>query len=198
MVKPSKDADRSARFAKADGKQDPIRFAAAPMRVADNAEKAMNALVLREGIEVGALAAAPENRLHNSERFEQARKNATIPLHDAARGKAEAEKVKPAVAPAPDMPAGPAPMAAGPGQIKKKGAAVMPSRVEYFHQHVPNLRADTLLWHPTLWLEQGNAEVHFDIASGQATYRVLLLAHGPSGRFGFFETRLDVPAVGGR
>jgi hypothetical protein len=64
--------------------------------------------------------------------------------------------------------------------------------VQYFHQHVPNWQSDTLLWHPTLWLADGSAEVRFDFASGNATYRVLLLGHSPTGRFGFYERRLDV------
>ena len=51
--------------------------------------------------------------------------------------------------------------------------------VEYFHQHVPNLQSDTLLWHPNLWLATAAGEVHFDVGSGQTTYRVLLLGHGP-------------------
>jgi hypothetical protein len=62
---------------------------------------------------------------------------------------------------------------------------------EFAHVHTPGLLADTLLWHPTLWLENGAGEVHFEVGSGQATYRVLLLGHTPTGRFGFFETRLD-------
>jgi hypothetical protein len=64
--------------------------------------------------------------------------------------------------------------------------------VQYFYQFVPNVQSDTLLWSPTLWLPDGNAAVRFDFASGSATYRVLLLAHSPTGRFGFYETRLDV------
>jgi hypothetical protein len=63
---------------------------------------------------------------------------------------------------------------------------------EYYHQHVQNVPADTLLWHPNLWLPDGQGEVHFDIGAGNVTYRVLLLGHGPNGRFGFYETRIDV------
>ncbi len=66
----------------------------------------------------------------------------------------------------------------------------------YTYQYGPNLGTDTLYWHPTLWLPEGRAEVQFDMAAGQATYRVLLLGHCPAGRFGFYEMRLDVPEVG--
>src|SRR5262249_8801365 len=56
----------------------------------------------------------------------------------------------------------------------------------------PDLVTDTLLWHPNLWLADGSAEIRFVIGAGDATYRVLLLGHSPTGRFGFFEKRLDV------
>ena len=85
----------------------------------------------------------------------------------------------------------PVPAAAPKAKMMARGGR----RLEYAHEHVPNLAADTLLWHPALKLENGSATVRFDIASGQATYRVLLLGHGPNGRFGFFETRLDVAGV---
>jgi hypothetical protein len=64
--------------------------------------------------------------------------------------------------------------------------------VEYAHKQENGPSSDTLLWRPTLWLANGSADVPFDIGAGNATYRVLLLGHGPSGRFGFYETRLDV------
>ena len=64
--------------------------------------------------------------------------------------------------------------------------------MQFAHQYAPELLSDTLLWRPTLWLEGGDIEVHFGIASGNATYRVLLLGHNRTGRFGFYETRLDV------
>ncbi len=67
--------------------------------------------------------------------------------------------------------------------------------VEYAHPYAPGLYSDTLLWHPALWIANGAGEVRFDIASGQTTYRVLLLGHSTTGRFGFFETRLDVLPV---
>ncbi|HZZ78939.1 MAG TPA: zf-HC2 domain-containing protein, partial [Gemmataceae bacterium] len=62
---------------------------------------------------------------------------------------------------------------------------------EFAHIHTPGLLADTLLWHPNLWLENGVGDVRFEVGSGQVTYRVLLLGHSANGRFGFFETRLD-------
>lgn len=82
----------------------------------------------------------------------------------------------------------------------KKGEAMKAEKIadrpeadtQYAYEFEPNLLADTLLWRPTLWLEAGSADVRFDIAAGSATYRVLLLGHTPTGRFGFYETRLDV------
>ena len=69
-------------------------------------------------------------------------------------------------------------------------------RIEYFHQYVAQLAGRHPPMAPAAQAGAGRAaEVHFDIASGQATYRVLLLGHGPSGRFGFYETRLDVPGT---
>ena len=62
---------------------------------------------------------------------------------------------------------------------------------EYAHLYADVL-TDTLLWHPNLWLANGDAEIRFDIGGGNATYRVLLLGHSATGRFGFYETRLDV------
>jgi hypothetical protein len=85
----------------------------------------------------------------------------------------------------------PAPPKAEPEKAKKL-AKELRDGVQYFHQHVPNWQSDTLLWHPTLWLADGKAEVRFDFASGNATYRVLLLGHSPTGRLGFYERRLDV------
>jgi hypothetical protein len=88
--------------------------------------------------------------------------------------------VEPKVQPAP------------PKATREKPANKARDGVQYFHQHVPNWQSDTLLWHPTLWLGDGSADVRFDFASGNATYRVLLLGHSPTGRFGFYERRLDV------
>jgi hypothetical protein len=75
------------------------------------------------------------------------------------------------------------------------GAAQKLVGVEYAHPYAPGLYSDTLLWHPALWIADGSGEVRFDIGSGQTTYRVLLLGHSTTGRFGFFETRLDVLPV---
>ena len=87
---------------------------------------------------------------------------------------------------------------AGGGPAKVVPARSGPAAVEreFAHVHVPGLPADTLLWHPNLWLKAGVGEVHFEVGSGQATYRVLLLGHGPDGRLGFFETRLDATGSG--
>lgn len=67
---------------------------------------------------------------------------------------------------------------------------------EFAYEHSPDLAFDTLLWHPSLWLPDGRGEVRFDLAAGQASYRLLILGHGPTGRFGYFEKHLDVPAAG--
>ena len=87
-----------------------------------------------------------------------------------------------------------APAAAGvnipPKAPTPRGDSVAVER-EFAHVHTPGLLADTLLWHPTLWLENGAGEVRFEVGSGQTTYRVLLLGHSPTGRLGIFETRLD-------
>jgi hypothetical protein len=89
------------------------------------------------------------------------------------------------------VPAGPGGLGGGgPKPPVARGGAAAVER-EFAHVHTPGLLADTLLWHPTLWLANGAGEVHFEVGSGQASYRVLLLGHTPSGRFGFFETRLD-------
>jgi hypothetical protein len=87
-------------------------------------------------------------------------------------------------------PMAPNPMAKGAGDKQKK--MLQGAGREYYHQHVQNVLTDTLLWHPNLLLRDGEAEIRFDIGDGNATYRVLLLGHGPNGRFGFYETRLDV------
>lgn len=113
----------------------------------------------------------------------------------AAAGAKKKEGVAPASAPVTGAAGG-----GGAGGAGIGAANVAPRRApvqrEFAHVHAPGLLADTLLWHPTLWLANGNGEVQFDVGSGQATYRVLLLGHDPAGRLGFFETRLDVPGAG--
>jgi len=47
----------------------------------------------------------------------------------------------------------------------------------------------TLLWHPNLRLEQGQAQVAFDVPSVPTTYRVLIFGHDAEGRIGFHENR---------
>jgi len=92
-------------------------------------------------------------------------------------------------------PAVPTPPAGGGPETKadaKKTAREQADAWQYAHQHAPELCADTLLWRPTLVLQNGSVDLHFDIAAGDATYRVLILAHTRNGQFGFFETRLDV------
>ncbi len=50
----------------------------------------------------------------------------------------------------------------------------------------------TLLWHPQLRLEQGQAGIAFDVPKTAATYRILVYGHTGDGRFGFAERRIDV------
>lgn len=148
-----------------------------------------NELVMNFARDRGESAALAKRRNMAAEnidlqnRFEQARAAlaaAPGPEHKAAK-----------ITPAPAKPDAP-PTKAG---IDRGGAR----QLEYPFQNGPNSIGDTLLWHPTLFLANGSAEVRFDIAPGQATtYRVLLLGHSPTGRFGFYETRLDVPAYIGR
>jgi hypothetical protein len=89
--------------------------------------------------------------------------------------------------------ASPPPAAKGNGGPNPQPPGGSPTPWSFEYAAAPKSAADTLLWHPTLWLPNGSADVRFDMGSGQATYRVLLLGHGPTGRLGFFETRLDVP-----
>lgn len=91
------------------------------------------------------------------------------------------QKVDPVHPPVPNQP------------LPAKKAA---EEVEYGYTHTRELYADTLFWNPTLWTADGTAEFRFDVANGLATYRLLLLGHSPSGRFGFYEGRLDVLPAG--
>jgi hypothetical protein len=47
----------------------------------------------------------------------------------------------------------------------------------------------TLLWHPNLRLELGQAQVAFDVPAVPTTYRVLIFGHDADGRIGFHENR---------
>jgi len=106
----------------------------------------------------------------------------TTPPKPAAKGgKAKSVQVAPTPPPKMDVPV--APLAAA-------------DEVEYAFQYAPKTFADTLLWHPRLQLVNGQGDVRFDIPTGQASYRVLLLGHTPTGRFGFYESRVDVHGVG--
>ncbi len=161
-------------------------------------EPAARALFARDRSEVVALA-APTTQANNngvvSERYPKALEDAKV-FPQSSFKEAEAGGAGGGIKPATIAN----PPAAAPhfGAAKEKKMNSMARRRDFAYDFVPNLQADTLLWHPTLWLPDGSAEVRFDIAAGQATYRVLLLGHSPTGRFGFYETRLDVPAVVGR
>jgi hypothetical protein len=50
----------------------------------------------------------------------------------------------------------------------------------------------TLLWHPHLRLDQGQASVAFDVPRTPASYRVLIYGHTEDGRLGFHEQRVEV------
>jgi len=51
---------------------------------------------------------------------------------------------------------------------------------------------NTLLWHPTLFSPNGEAQVSFDLSQNLGKYRILLYANSPSGRLGFYEGQLEV------
>jgi Putative zinc-finger len=51
---------------------------------------------------------------------------------------------------------------------------------------------DTLLWHPNLYAQNGDAEVSFDLSQIQTTYRILIYANSPDGRLGFYEGTINV------
>jgi hypothetical protein len=88
----------------------------------------------------------------------------------------------------PNIPAPPSKPPAGGGPE----AELKNDDRQFAYEKSPHLLTDTLLWQPALWLANGNADVPFVLGAGDATYRVLLLGHSPTGRFGFFEQRLDV------
>jgi hypothetical protein len=166
-----------------DGKKaaDDVKMAALALQ-----EKMARAFVIRDQSES---ADRLRSNLGNTNlEFFQSRAASTLTPKTAADGKQE-----------PDPKKSPDPI---PPQAKNDGKPAMAKennqqdRIEYAHKHVPNLFADTLLWHPSLLAVKGQAEVRFEIASGQASYRVLVLGHTPSGRFGFYETTLDVLATG--
>lgn len=50
----------------------------------------------------------------------------------------------------------------------------------------------TLLWHPQLRLDKGQASVAFDVPKTPASYRVLIYGHTDDGRLGFYEQRIQV------
>lgn len=163
-------------------------------------DQGARALLDRRRDEVGMTAAAmprsPVNR--PQDRFDQARANATISPPPAPAGMgggvAPAASKKNTMKPDPirstssDLPPPAGPM------LKKAGLQGSLVRLEYAHQYAPGLQADTLYWHPALKID-GQAEFAFDLADGPAAYRVILLGHDAAGRFGFFETRLPIPAA---
>jgi hypothetical protein len=64
--------------------------------------------------------------------------------------------------------------------------------VEYAHKHrsgAPDLQ-DTLFWHPALHAAGGQAHLHFDLADGARTYRLLLFGHDATGRLGTFQGKI--------
>jgi hypothetical protein len=164
--------------------QEPEQLATAvTIKELEDSAKAVSARALQGQQQmVMNLAAAVRDRDESAkpapqrERYEAALDGAA----DAIPGKAKGDQPNPA------------PTAVGGGGPNLRRA------IEYPYFFTNGGASDTLLWHPTLWLPAGNGEVRFDIPQAPATYRVILLGHGPTGRFGFFETRLDVPAFQGR
>ncbi len=56
----------------------------------------------------------------------------------------------------------------------------------------------TLLWNPALFSADGAAQEPFFLPHNLTTYRVLIYAHSPDGRLGFFEGHLDVRPASGK
>ena len=67
---------------------------------------------------------------------------------------------------------------------------------EYAHKKPqPPVRVDlqeTLLWHPNLIAQDGNAKVSFDASQNLGKYRILIYANSSDGRLGFYEGSLEV------
>jgi hypothetical protein len=51
---------------------------------------------------------------------------------------------------------------------------------------------DTLVWHPVLFADNGQAQISFDLSEHATTYRVLIYANSPTGRLGFHEGHMEV------
>jgi hypothetical protein len=133
-----------------------------------------------------------QNRINNqSDGMQAIFRRASPTLMKTAKSGKKSDVPK-AIQPLPETKGKSAPPAA-------KQAPAMPvnqgDEIEYAFKYAPNMFADTLLWNPRLQLVHGQADARFDIAIGQASYRVLLLGHSPTGRFGFHETRIDVLSV---
>jgi hypothetical protein len=65
-------------------------------------------------------------------------------------------------------------------------------RVYSFLPTISPTLADTMLWHPAVFVDDGIANVSFGLAGNITTYRILLYGHSPSGRLGVFEGTLQV------
>lgn len=78
---------------------------------------------------------------------------------------------------------------------ESKGAWSFDSFREYAYNSRGNKSRDTqdtLVWHPVLFADNGQAQVSFDLSQNMTAYRVLIYANSPSGRLGFYEGRLEV------
>lgn len=74
-------------------------------------------------------------------------------------------------------------------QEAQKNQQATPAR-EFAQRNQPGFDAQpTLLWHPNLRLEQGQAQVAFEVPAVPTTYRVLIFGHDAEGRIGFRESR---------
>ncbi|GEM_PF-4504880 len=75
-----------------------------------------------------------------------------------------------------------------------------PPSADYGREFAPRRQNDltdlqpTLLWHPQLKIENGQATLRFDVPQGPASYRLLIYGHTADGRLGFHESRMDVKA----
>ncbi len=170
--------------------------ALAQTRVYSNMHNVSKALAMRDGTIAVDKKQDQQRVLRNlqwTDRLNQARggireseaakldaKKGAVPVAKGSPEKKVAEKTQPPISP-PGAP---------------KVADNRRRSPEFAYEYSPELAFDTLLWHPSLWLPEGRGQVHFDLAAGQASYRLLILGHGHTGRFGFFEKSLDVPGIG--
>ncbi len=64
----------------------------------------------------------------------------------------------------------------------------------FAYKHLTKVEPDLPLWHPNLKLENGEANVRFELPRQAGSYRILILGHSADGRFGYVDQPLDLPA----